>query len=1657
MSIPIYVMLYPVKKSFEALNLVSEKLVLCMCSFSVATCISPVLPLFFSILSLSSNAQTFGNEWIDYSKQYFKFGIREQRFFRIPVSTLSSVGLATVPVEHFQLWRDGEEVPLFTSVPSGPLPFNGFIEFFGKPNSGRFETDLYQESWHHTEPTWSFFGDTAWYYLTVNPSGLNKRFVTAVNNVASTVLPPDSFYMHTINGLAGTGGFNFGAAQEVNGILLRSSIWDRGEGFSTNGFSSTGTIQFNLTGLRAFRNGPDMQLTYAVAGNNSASRNVLVRLNDEAFDSVFVSQFDLKVKTINQIPSVRIVNDAINFKFNSDNPLWSENVTVNSFRLRYPRRFFHNQISPLEIILPANDMGNHIRLAGLPNSNVPPVLYDMTHLKRYVGVIRTDSSLFAIEPSLSDRVIVLGTQVASHLRTITTLTPLLFRDLRLPQNQGNYLIISNRILRRGPTDMVEAYRNYRSTQQGGGYLSAAYDIDEIADQFAYGTRKSPLAIRRFIHFALNNFSEKPRMVLILGRGSVYRSAAFASGVNAELLNGVPTWGHPGSDNLLAAASNRDPVPLIPIGRVAAISPDEIKAYLDKVKEFDSLQQQRPLKPSDNAWRKKILQLIGGSIEEPSGENFEITLIENFFRFYERFLEAPKAGGQSYIFQSVENPSFAQDMHFIEKSISEGAGLIKYFGHSSSSSLDFNLGSPDQFNNLPGRYPIYYANGCRAGSIFDYDTRRLTAREVSISDNFTFAPGKGSIAFISSSDFAEFSPQNLISRNWTAIYANTMFGKTLGEIQQRALREAFNLIIPEQPGFFSNKITIEQMVLHGDPAIVPFPHQRPDFAVESAFIKPTPGDAFTELDSVKVMMHIFNLGEARNDNVTIALERQLPNGDHQLLFRKKLSSLYNVDSIVLTFPLKGLFEEGSGSLIARIDPENIFVETDEDNNTAIIPFILDRHHVKPVWPYNLSIVNQVPVTFKASTTNPAEKLKNYIFQIDTTTSFSSPFAHSIEDSSVGGILTFKPSINYQADAVYYWRVLLKDDPFPSQKTVFSFLHKPESLEGTNQSHFFQHKNSTTSQIDLGDQGKWVYKNRLNNLYCNHGIYLLSGFEDSHFSLTVNGSRISRSACLGRSIIFNLFDPQTFEPWRNSGGDFGSSGICGPGREFNYEFRYSDYTNRRTIMDFLDQVPKGTYVAARLVVDPPFDSIQARFWMRDTVFFGPGKSLYHTLKNQGFYELDSLNRTRTFFFLFKKDDSLNFKPFYRLSRGTVDRVFASVYAPASGSSGSIESPWMGYATQWKQAEWQISNLADTLSTMRLELWARTLNNDTVKVKEWTRWADKVDISDLQAGKYPFLQFRLHLSNKPGSQIPQINFWRIYYNGLADGAWSARDYFQMRKTILKPNKDTLDFSIAFKNTSTVSLDTQGVKITIIDDGGNVKHVFHAKLKSLLPGDTTIFSFQSILEMPEGAYSVLLEANEGGKPAEQYYFNNRALLHFEVDGSVLPNFLLNFDVHKKGSASLISWTISDNEDLKSYSVEHSEDGREFWAIQDKPVHTDNSAIVRSYEILHQYPKPGWNYYRLRLNHKNDKITYSEVKRIFFEKENSLRIFPNPFHDSFTIQPATDKEWQIRIFDVSGRLVILQKATGVRRVDLSRAPSGTYFIEYTDGHISIHKKIMKH
>ncbi|RYY00256.1 MAG: hypothetical protein EOO53_22315, partial [Gammaproteobacteria bacterium] len=339
-------------------------------------------------------------------------------------------------------------------------------------------------------------------------------------------------------------------------------------------------------------------------------------------------------------------------------------------------------------------------------------------------------------------------------------------------------------------------------------------------------------IRNFIRFARNKFSVKPKNAFIIGRGMHYKDqrSLDANGTstqkdNSEKLNLVPSFGWPASDLLLSAEPGTSS-PATPIGRLTVVTPDEITVYLKKVKEYE--QAQRTLSPAigDKLWMKNIAHIAG------AGEDPLATILITALKGYERTIEDSLYGANVTMFTKTSTNSVQQlsDADLINL-FNEGLSLITYYGHSSATTLEFNLDEPANYSNQ-GKYPMFLALGCNAGNTFDYNENRFTQRNY-LSDKYVLAPDRGSINFIASSHFGIVHYLDIWNSRAYVNMARTLYGGTIGEIMKKTIEDVYGFTSPDD--FFA-RCNAEETVLNGDPAIRLNQQPKPDYAITDTMVK-----------------------------------------------------------------------------------------------------------------------------------------------------------------------------------------------------------------------------------------------------------------------------------------------------------------------------------------------------------------------------------------------------------------------------------------------------------------------------------------------------------------------------------------------------------------------------------------------------------------------------------------------------------------------------------------------------------------------------------------------------------------------------------------------------------------------------------------------------
>ena len=202
--------------------------------------------------------------------------------------------------------------------------------------------------------------------------------------------------------------------------------------------------------------------------------------------------------------------------------------------------------------------------------------------------------------------------------------------------------------------------------------------------------------------------------------------------------------------------------------------------------------------------------------------------------------------------------------------------------------------------------------------------------------------------------------------------------------------------------------MEEITLHGDPAMRFFSHEKPDYAIEAPMVKIAPEFISIAETSFDANIKIVNLGKATTDSVHVRISRILPDGSTTIPFDKKIRRVPYADSILLQLPIDPFKDKGSNKIKVEIDPDNLVNEICETNNTVTKEFFIFEDEIRPVYPYNYSIVNKQNITYYASTANPLGTLRKYYFQVDTTQNFNSTLLKVDSLSSIGGSIAFKPN-------------------------------------------------------------------------------------------------------------------------------------------------------------------------------------------------------------------------------------------------------------------------------------------------------------------------------------------------------------------------------------------------------------------------------------------------------------------------------------------------------------------------------------------------------------------------------------------------------------------------------------------------------------------------
>ncbi len=593
-------------------------------------------------------------------------------------------------------------------------------------------------------------------------------------------------------------------------------------------------------------------------------------------------------------------------------------------------------------------------------------------------------------------------------------------DLRNVSNGCDYIIITHNKFT-SIADQLAAFRQNNFPDENiPNPRICVVDVQQIYDEYSFGLLE-PKALKEFVKYAFENWvSPAPSYVVLLGDMS-YDYRALLSTSRLNFIPSIPyyatQYGQAASDNLIVAVAGPDPAPDLALGRLSIETVAEGEILLQKLIDY----------PDDvsKPWKQNVLFVASGlSLQDEIQFGFN-----NASLFLGNNYVIPQGFKASYVFRYPSLPihePYQGEGPKIREEINKGAALVNYYGHGGGYQWDLVFTNDDIYLlENGGRLPVILSITCYTAHFDNQDV---------FGEQFNKVPGKGSIGFYGSSGLTYWGVGTYINREFFSemfTSRNYIVGKAIMNSKNR---------VPSS-GLYGLQINL--LTYLGDPVMKITLPDYPDFEMRSNDISLVPESPLLG-DSIQVKLNISNWGTVfPDDSVVVELYALLADTSYKIGSVKR-PNFPEKDSVYFTWvPDKG----GLYTLTAKVNETEIIMEEDHSDNVGTARFII----------FNISEPNILtPTDGVVSTSNQLEfsfadigyyipKALEYYIQIDTSTSFTTPFYTS------GKITPNKSLIKWTSPSlppgIYYWRARIFDGSnYGNWSSVRSFSIMSELKDG-----------------------------------------------------------------------------------------------------------------------------------------------------------------------------------------------------------------------------------------------------------------------------------------------------------------------------------------------------------------------------------------------------------------------------------------------------------------------------------------------------------------------------------------------------------------------------------------------------------------------------------
>jgi len=1567
------------------------------------------LSVLITLCCLSVFGQTpYGNDWINTSQSYYKIKVTQKGVHRLTYNALNQQvsNLNSINPKYFQLFKNGKEVAIYIQGESdNTFDNNDFIEFYGEPNDGSLDKELYPIAGSQPHNYYSLFTDTSAYFLTVNPSITGLRIQNFKGSKSG--LQAENYFLNESLGIFAESFY------QGRYIVAHMSLSDyqEAEGFmgTTYGKGGQQTRTLPTPNLYTGTGAPTIKFETYVAGRsdsetpqpNRINHHLRISINNGSSTSIkkdtLFSAYAIAKTTFVLAPNELGQNTNIIYQSIDDLNLGdgTDYQAVSYAKITYPRNLDLQSVANLNLTLTASSLNRYLNFTN--NNKSKPIIWDISSNQRIIGEVNGSNAEFVLNANNIERKAFLYDSSAYISPAITKVAMLAIN----PSNfDKNFIIITHKSL-------LNSAQNYASYRQQSGYKPYIITTEQLYDQFYYGVHH-PLAIRNFAKYLLQYAGTKPEYLLLLGKGLENHLIRSSQGINDDL---VPTYGSPPSDDLLTARINNTSLaPAIATGRVIAKTNEEVEIYLQKLKTYE----QYP----DSLWRKKFIHISGGS-----------TIYDNlsWAAYQANMYNMAKGeffGADTVNFnKNVNLPISSARKQQIIAEINKGAALLSFLGHGAHQATEIDFGLPEELNNSD-KLLTYLINGCTTGNMYII--------EPSLGEKHIMYPQKGAIGWIGTSSEGIASYLS----NFSAIFYQKAFSTSYGKSIATALKEAkaqyqnLNDVI--------NVMHTTQYTFQGDPALKFYTPAKPDYMIENKDLYISPNNVTALSTSFSVAIVVKNIGKAINQPLKVALTRTLPNNTiitypHQTFTK----AVFNTDTLYFSINSNDITSAGVNKFTVTLDPDGQYDELSKTNNTATFEYNMLANGINIIYPKKYAIVPKTDVELVAQSNNLLIGNANYIFEIDTVKTFDSPWKKASGVLNAGFLPKWNPTLLAKNNQAYYWRAKLD---VPADKGGIwqesSFTYVTDSPDGWNQSHYQQYINGTLTNLEFNNTTKLLefVKSAFSTTIQTRGDDAPTTDERTYRANP--GGRLGYLGYEFEGISILALHPVTFRPFNYPStyniinDDLNGSPVYYSGQ---FAFNINNQIAIDSLIGYLNQIPQGYHVIG--------------FNGRGINLSALPQSAKNAFLQIGVTNIGSIAAGEPYMFWGQKGaavgTAIEKTADYDSSvpRRSQQIRFTNIYQYPL-TQGTYLSEQAGPATQWKSANYEVKTDATDVVSFDLIGYNKS---GSMQVLQTNLPANTIDLSSYNADLYPKMAIRANFTDATNRTPPQIVKWKFLYDEYAEATINPELKNDFHKDLIQEG-DSVRWDIAFQNLSKYPSDSVHVYYTLTKADRSVTKVKAGKTESLTANTSTSFklklptlgltgnnmlkldftpindkdsySFNNYLQQP---FTVVRDSKE---PIVDIAFDGKHIMNGEIV-SPQPNILVNLT--DDNSFVLLNDTTVLDIYLKSAMGNYKRVSYKSGLLSFTPA---NSGTNNRASVIYKPSKLEDGIYTLMVEARDatGNINKSNNYTIDFEVINESAIthfypYPNPFTTAmkFVFTLTGDKvpdKIKVQIMTVTGKIV---------------------------------------